>query len=39
MSFMERKSIARSGPPSAREIPRFIRLREMKENQVWMVVK
>lgn len=34
MSFMARKSRARSGPPSARDIPRFILLREMKENQV-----
>lgn len=34
MSLMARRSRVRSGPPPASEMPRFMRLREMKENHL-----
>lgn len=39
MSLMARRRSVRSGPPPASEMPKFIRLREMKGNHLWMVLK
>lgn len=39
MSLMAMRRSVKSGPPPTSEMPKFIRLREMKGNQLWMVLK